>query len=233
MKFDAVPLMLKNNKVDFFLVNSSMFCNMKKQYGGKAIATLKNARQGKSLTTFSGVLFTKSGSKITELQDIKGKSFGCVKKSSFGGYQMALNELLKYGINPETDCSMFKELGTHDKVIEMVLKGVIEVGTVRSDTIERLIAEGKYKLEDFYIINLQNSKFPFVRSTDLYPEWPFAASQNTDSAVTEKITKALLAMKSDSPAAKAGKNHGWTTPLDYSGVEALLVSLNIGAFASN
>lgn len=233
MKFDAVKMMIEKNKVDFFLVNSSMYCNMKKQYGGNAIATLKNARQGKSLTSFSGVLFTKADSKINEIQEITGKSFCCVKKSSFGGYQMALNELKKYGINPETDCSVFKEMGTHDKSVEMVLKGVIEVGTVRSDTIERLIAEGKYKLSDFKIINSQESEFPFVHSTALYPEWPFAACKNTDAAITAKITEALLGMKPDSPASKAGKNHGWTKPLDYSPVENLLVALNLGAFASN
>ena len=115
MKFDAVPMMLEKNKVDFFLVNSSMYCNMKKQYGGTAIATLKNARQGKSLTSFSGVIFTKTGSKLNDLQDIIGNSFACVKKSSFGGYQMALRLLMQNGINPETDCSVFKEMGTHDK----------------------------------------------------------------------------------------------------------------------
>ncbi len=232
LKFDAVPLFLKNKKIDFFLVNSSMFCDMKNQFGGRAIATLKNARQGNALTKFGGVIFVKADSPIKTIQDIKGKTFMCVKKSSFGGYQMALREMKMNGVDPENDCPVFKEAGTHDKVVEMVLKGVIQVGTVRSDTIERMVAEGKLKMSDIRVIHQQKDDFPFVHSTQLYPEWPMASCADTDPELANAVADALINMPPDSPAAKAGKCLGWIKPLSYTQVENLLSTLNLGSFAS-
>ena len=49
-------------------------------------------------------------------------------------------------------------------------------GTVRTDTMERMEAEGKIKISDFKIINQMKDNFPFVHSTPLYPEWPIAAA---------------------------------------------------------
>jgi two-component system sensor histidine kinase TtrS len=231
MKFDAVPLLLKSKKVDFFLVNSSMYCDMQSQFGGHPVASLVNDRQGNAVQQFGGVLFVKADSPIKTLEDVRGKRFMCVKKSSFGGYQMAQRLLLNNKVNPEKDCALFKEAGTHDKVVEMVQKGVIEVGTVRSDTLERMEAEGKCKVSDFRILNQQEVDFPFVISTQLYPEWPMAVCEHTDPALAEEVKAALLTMGKDSPAAKAAKCAGWCEPLDYSSVVECLKEIGFGALA--
>jgi len=231
LKFDAVPTFIKSGKVDFFLVNSSMYCDMKEQFGGNAVASLVNKRQDKTVSEFAGVIFVKADSPIKTLEDVKGKRFACVKKSSFGGYQMAKRLLQDHGIDPEKDCSAFKEAGTHDKVVQLVEKGVAEVGTVRSDTLERMAAEGKCKLSDFRILNQQEDKFPFVHSTQLYPEWPIASCKKTDSALAQQLAQALKDMPADSPAAKSAKCVGWSDPLDYSEVRQCLVDIKYGVFA--
>jgi two-component system sensor histidine kinase TtrS len=231
MKFDAVPVLLKAKKVDFFLVNSSMYCDMQAQFGGSPVVSLINERQGNAVRQFGGVLFTKADSAIETVEDVRGKRFMCVKKSSFGGYQMAQRLLLNKGINPETDCALFKEAGTHDKVVEMVQKGVIEVGTVRSDTLERMEAEGKCKVSDFRILNKQEVDFPFVISTQLYPEWPMAVCEHTDPALAEEVKAGLLSMTKDTPAAKTAKCAGWCEPLDYTSVVECLKEIGFGALA--
>ncbi|MCW8858734.1 MAG: phosphate/phosphite/phosphonate ABC transporter substrate-binding protein [Deltaproteobacteria bacterium] len=230
LKFQEVPIFLKGKKVDFFLVNSSMFSDMKNQFGGEAIASLVNSRRGNALNQFGGVLFVKADSSIKSLADIKGKTFMAVKKSSFGGYQMAQRLLLNNGVNPEKDTKLFKEGGTHDKVVEMVSKGVIEVGTVRTDTLERMAAEGKVDMAALRILNEQKDDFPFVRSTQLYPEWPMAAAAGTDPALVAQVKEALLSMSADSAAAKAAKIVGWSAPLDYGTVEECLKELKFGSF---
>lgn len=230
LKFKEVPVFLKAKKVDFFLVNSSMFSDMKNQFGGEEIASLVNSRRGNALNQFGGVLLVKADSSIQSLADVKGKTFMAVKKSSFGGYQMAKRLLLNNGIDPEKDTKLFKEAGTHDKVVEMVAKGVIQVGTVRTDTLERMAAEGKVDMTGLRILNEQKDDFPFVRSTQLYPEWPMAAAAGTDPQLVSQVKDALLAVSADSAAAKAAKIVGWSAPLDYSTVEDCLKELKFGSF---
>ena len=86
-------------------VNPAFSKEVKKRFGGEAIATLINSREGKALKEFGGVIFVRADSPIKTLEDIKGKRFMCVKKSSFGGYQMALRTLKQHGIDPEKEHS--------------------------------------------------------------------------------------------------------------------------------
>ena len=122
---------------------------------------------------------------------------------------------------------------THDAVVEAVLKGEVDAGTVRTDTLERMAAEGKIKLENFKIINQQQDpegKFPFVHSTPLYPEWPFAVAKDVPVKISEKVSAALLNMPKDSPAAIAAKSEGWTIPFNYRPVHELFIDLSIGPY---
>jgi len=232
LAFDEVNPAVKAGKVDFFLVNSSMYVTAKVRYGAKAIATLVNSRQGKALKVFGGVIIASSDNNaINSMADIKGKTFMGVKKSSFGGWQMADNEFINAGINPFTDFSVVKFGGTHDNVVLAVQNGAVAAGTVRTDTLERMVAEGTIYMDDFKIINKKAYKdFPFVCSTALYPEWPLAKTKNTSDADAAKVVKALKELKKGDTATKAAKIIGWVDPLDYTPVEKLQKKLKIGAY---
>ncbi len=229
--FDDVNPAIESKKVDFFLVNSSMFVTAKVKYGAVAVATMVNSRQGKPLKSFGGVVITSADNDgINELQDLKGKSFMAVKKSSFGGWQMAYKELIDAGIHPEN----FAKLefgGKHDNVVYAVMNEAVEAGTVRTDTLERLAADGAIDMEDIKIINEKSyNGFPFKCSTQLYPEWPLAKVAGTPDPVVAAVVNALKAVKPDGEAAKAAQVVGWVDALDYSPVEALQKALKVGAY---
>ncbi len=233
LKFDDVNPAIENNKVDFFLANSSMFITAKVKYGASEVATILNARQGKALKSFGGVIITYvENDSINSIKDIKGKTFMAVKKSSFGGYQMALKEMIDAGVNPETDCKSLKFSGKHDNVVMAVMNEAVDCGTVRTDTLERMANEGLIDLEDFKIINKKEySDFPFLTSTTLYPEWPLAKTKATSDEIANKVLAALIELKKDDPAAKAGKIIGWVKALDYTPVDTLQKQLSIGGYA--
>jgi two-component system, LuxR family, sensor histidine kinase TtrS len=230
--FDEVNPAIEGKKVDFFLVNSSMFVTAKVKYGASAIATMVNSRQGKPLKSFGGVVITAvDNDAINQLQDLKGKSFMAVKKSSFGGWQMAYKELVDAGIDPSVDFTKLEFGGKHDNVVYAVMNEAVEAGTVRTDTLERLAAEGAIDMEDIKIINAKtHSHFPFKCSTQLYPEWPMAKVAGTPDTVVAAVVDALKAVKPSDNAAKAAKVVGWVDALDYSPVEALQKTLKVGAF---
>lgn len=231
IKFSLIETMVKNNRIDFLLANSAIFVEMETKYQIRAIATVINAQNSRPITQFGGVIFTRKESDIHELKDIRGKRFMVVKFSSFGGGQMAWRLLIDNNIDPKTETASFLEAGTHDRVVYAVQKKVVDVGTVRTDTLERMQKEGKIDMDEFRIIHPIQDTFQFVRSTRIYPEWPMAALAHTPSKITKRVAKALQQIKPDSVAAKAGHVVGWTTPADYSSVRECLQVINYGSFA--
>lgn len=233
LQFTAIEPAVASKKIDFLLANPSFFVEMEKKHNTRAIATLINSQRGKAVKSFGGVIFVRSDSPINTLDDIKGKTFMCVKRSSLGGAHMAWRLLLENGIDPQKDTATMIEGGKHDNVVLAVKNGSVDVGTVRSDTLERMQDEGKIRMSDFKIINQINDDFPFAHSTPLYPEWPMAALADTDDALAKKVAAALEAMPSDSQAARSAKIYGWTTPADYSPVGDCLRAIKYGAFADD
>jgi PAS domain S-box-containing protein len=91
--------------------------------------------------------------------------------------------------------------------------------------------EGKISLSSFRILNPQSpGRFPFLRSTRLYPEWPFAKVKHTPDDLARKVVVALLNMPPNGPAARAAMIEGWTIPLDYQPVHDLMKELRVGPY---
>lgn len=230
LAFDAIEPAVKSGKIDFMLANSSFFVELEQKYGLYPIATMVNSTEGIALKEFGGVLFVRKDSDIFNLSQIRGKKFMCVKYSSFGGGHMVWRLLLDNGIDPKTDCASFLEGEKHDNVVLAVRNGVVDIGTVRSDTLERMQDEGKIKISDFRIINKIEDDFPFVHSTRLYPEWPMAACAETDKKIVEQVATALKNMPANSIAAESALIVGWMEPLDYGPVTECLKTIKYGVF---
>jgi phosphate/phosphite/phosphonate ABC transporter binding protein len=230
--FDEVNPAVESGKVDFFLVNSSMFITTKVRYGTSAIATMVNSRQGQPLKQFGGVMITLAENDgINSIADLKGKQFMAVKESSFGGWQMAYKEMLDAGLDPHKDLGKLEFGGKHDNVVLAVLNGAADAGTVRTDTLERMAAAGYIDMEEFKIVEAKaHSGFPFVCSSALYPEWPMGKCSKTPDAVAREVADALKGMKSEDEAAQSAHIVGWVDPLDYQPIDALQKALKIGAY---
>ncbi len=230
MKFEAIEPAVAAGKIDFVLANSAFYVGLEKKFGVTPVATLINSRKGNALSEFGGVVLVKADSPIKTLADIKGKKFMVVKKSSFGGAQMAWRLLVDNGINPETDCSAFLFGNKHDNVVLAIKNGACDAGSVRSDTMERMADEGTINMADFRIIHKVDDAFPFVHSTRLYPEWPMAACKNVDPAIAAKMAEVLKGISENDDAAKRAKIVGWADPADYTPVVECLTTIKYGAF---
>ena len=234
LDYNQIMDSVKNKEVDFILTNSSSYVKLEFLCGANRIATLKNNCSGNICRTYSGVIFCRADRKeMQTLRDLKGKKFMGVSRFSFGGWLMAWREMKAEGIDPFTDFKELKFGGTQDKVVYAVQNGIVDAGTVRSDTLEWMNSEGKIKLENFYVFNSglrSGSALPFFHSTRKYPEWPFAKVKHIPCEVAEKVAAALIKMPSDSAAAFAGKCYGWTIPQNYQSVRECLKELHIGPY---
>lgn len=215
LKFTDIEPALKNREIDYLLANPAFYARYESPYNLRAILTMVNRRGKLAMKEFGGVVIARRDSAINSLSSIEGKDFMCVKFTSFGGAHMAWRLLLESGIDPHKDFKSFTEGGTHDNVVMAVKSGKVDAGTVRSDTLERMHDEGKINMNDFKVINRVSDSFPFVHSTQLYPEWPLAACPTVDKKEWRQVAKALMMMSTKNEVLTAAKIYKWTYPSDY------------------
>jgi len=233
LDLDEIGQAVRNEQVDFVLTNTGNYVELEASFGISRIATLKNLRQGRGYTQFGAVIFTRADHpRIRELSDLKGARFMGVRRDAFGGFQMAWRELLDHGVDPFSDLKELRFSGfPQDNIVYAVLAGDVDAGTVRTDTMERMEQEGKIDLAHFRVLNPRITKgFPFLHSTRLYPEWPFAKVKHTPDELAEKVAVALLNLPVDGTVARSARSAGWTIPLDYGPVHELFQTLKIGPY---
>jgi polar amino acid transport system substrate-binding protein len=232
LDFNQLSVDIENKKIDFFITNTLNYVQLEHLYGASRIATLLNNDSSKhnTFSEFGGVIFTKNDNKnINNIEDINGKSFAAVDEHSFGGWIMAYDEFINHGMTKDDIKLTF--LKTHDAVVEAVLNGHVESGTIRTDTLERLVNEGKIKLSDIKVINVKSHKgFPYLVSTELYPESPFAKLKHTPNKWANDVLSVLLNISPDHHVFKEVKADEWTVPLDYNAVHSLLKKLHISPY---
>ncbi len=228
LKFIEINDFCENQPDAYLFANSWLYVKAKHQHGAKAIATMSDKHAG---PYFGGVIFVRKDSPIRTLADIKGKKLMCAKFSSAGGWLFQKDEIIKAGIHPEKDLELLLEGKTHDEVVYAVKEGRVDVGTVRTNILERMQSEGKISMDDFRIINSNHfEEFPEVVSTPLYPEWPIAALKSADTKVSQKLKAALLAIPQGDRSLEKSNVAKFIDPLNYHEMEALLKRLNIEPF---
>jgi two-component system, sensor histidine kinase and response regulator len=231
---DRIASSVRQGEVDFLLTNSSFYVELEQQYGINRIATLKEMRLGGAYSKYGSVIFSRAArNDVRTLADLKRKTFMGVSEDSLGGWRMALREFKEQGIDPTRDFKSLYFGETHDSVVYAVRDGVVDAGTVRTNTLEELSAEGKINLDDFFVfprLHDVDLKTPYLCTTREYPDWPMAKVKNTPDELAEKVAIALLQMSADSPAALAAGCAGWTIPLNYQPVMELMMTLRLGPY---
>lgn len=175
---------------------------------------------------YGAVIFTRSDARLLALTELKGKTLAAVSPQAFGGFQMAWREFRRQNMDPFTDLSKIQFMGfPQDAIVEAVLAGRVDAGTVRSGLLEAMAREGRLDLKEIHVLqaNIQYD-FPFQISSTLYPEWPFAALPGTTKSVNEKVLGALLQTQDRAIARKFGLHDSWSAPLSYADARSLINS---------
>jgi diguanylate cyclase (GGDEF)-like protein len=222
--------------VDFVLTNPGSYVTLESLHGVTRMLTLRALRQGRVLTEFGAVIFTRADrDDIRTLADLKGKSFMGVGRDTFGGFLMAQRELQAAGVNPFRHLSRLEFSGLpQDTIVFAVRDGRVDAGTVRTDLLEGMAAEGRIDLAAFKAIGARSHPdYPFLASTRLYPEWAFARLKHVSDTLAQQVAVALLSLPPDSAAARASQSAGWTVPLDYTPVHELYRELRAGPYQND
>lgn len=164
---------LAAGKVDLAWITPLAFVRATQKNAG--VAALSKAMRGTSLF-YRAVFFTKSGSPLTSLAQLKGKKVAFVSKNSTSGYLFAREVLKKEGLNADGFFADEQFAGDHPAVCRAVREGKADVGA----TFGNEPAEGKEveangcadapPVSDFHVIastgNLPNE---VIAARDFFP----------------------------------------------------------------
>jgi diguanylate cyclase (GGDEF)-like protein/PAS domain S-box-containing protein len=233
LSYAELEAAIREHRLDFVLTNPDHYVLMSKRNGlSSPLATLVEEQNGQPLSAFGGVIIARADrNDINSIADLHGKTVATPDTGSLGGYQAQAYELLQSGFSLPIDCKLLVTGMPHDKALAAVLEGRADAGFVRTGLIESLQHEGKLDIRRLKVINpRQVAGFPFLLSTRLYPEWPFAAMPEADEKLARQVAAALYTMPADARATQLGHYHGWAIPADYEPVRAALQELRLPPF---
>ncbi|NTV96531.1 MAG: PhnD/SsuA/transferrin family substrate-binding protein, partial [Thiobacillus sp.] len=239
LRFELAPMTwqelseaARRRTIQFVITNPGSYTEMAIAGTANRIATRVMVGPTGNLDRFGGVAIARADrTDLNSYADLRGKRLLIPDYSSLGGWQVHLGEALDQGVDLRTDTASIEETGNHEKVVFGIQSGYADAGFVRTDLLEHMATEGRIRLGDFHIINPRRvAGFPYILSTQLYPEWPIARVDGTPDEVTRQVLIALLAMAPDDPAARSAGLHGWTVPLTYQPIDDLFLRARLGPY---
>lgn len=217
---------IAEQSLDYVLTNPQHFARLNHQASLKPLLTLMPLAEGVPVTEFGGVIFTRSDvQKINTLSDLEKATIAATFADSFGGYLMQRWEMYKQGSHPKN--LLFTGM-PHDNVVKAVLNKEADAGFVRTGVLEAMIKEGALNWSEIKLIQARSdSRFPQVHSTELYPEWPLAATPHTNTNLNKKLSMSLLNLSADHSAAQQAQIYGFSPPGNYQPIEAVMLRLDV------
>lgn len=178
--YNALSEAMKNNIIDVGWFSPFAYVNARTKVETEPIAM--GVLNGQPF--YHGYIITKKNNDITKLKDLKNKTFGYVDIKSTSGYVYPRYLLKENQLNPDT---LFKEvlyLGTHNKVIEAVLKGDIDGGATY-DVGMNVAGKSGLKIEELNIL----------AKTEPIPADAIAVNPNLAAEKKARLKAAFLNLK--------------------------------------
>lgn len=219
---------VRNNQINLLFTNPNLYQELRHEMPmNGVIATLQRKHLDQELCCLGGVIFTRTKNPdINSLEDLEKRKVAVPSFSNTGAYRVPLYELQKNNIDYAK--IEFIKVGDNDSVIQAVLSGEADAGFIRTGILEQWSASNQLDIADIKVLNLQNqSEFPQILSTELYPEWPFVILPNLDDDLKRDIAVALFSLRKDHPAAMQANISGFIAPRDYKPLENLLIELRL------
>ena len=135
---------------------------------------------------FSTYFVAAPGNPAATLRDFRGRRFSFGAKASTSGHLMPRHFLQQDGIEPEQFFSDVRYSGGHDKTIEHVLDGSVDLGAANAEVLKAMLRDGR----------LKPGALQIVWETPPYADYVWAVQPDLDQATRIRLQDAFLALSS-------------------------------------
>ena len=204
--FNGMRSQLLEHDLQFIVTNPGQYLHLSNNFPLSWLATMKSRKHQGSTFTIGATIIVRADSPIRTLQDLRGRNVVASDPQALGGYQAAMGLLHKMG---------FRD-GSADAAIAPFC------------TLEEMIATGLVNQVDYRVIHPATpAGYDCEVSTQLYPNWSFAAADTVSPKLTMAITRALFDLPADHIAAITADTLGWTAPVSQLKVIELFKELQL------
>lgn len=203
--FDGIFLGVENDEIDFLFANPGVYSCIGTQVGASALATVlrRISTRGRTfdLDVYAGVIAVRHDrDDINTIADLKDKIIGAGAIVDLMSGQMQIYEMDRAGMSYVNDPKQIVFTKDRVDVARGVLSGRFDVGFIRTNQIEITTDENGnpidpelFKILEPKIYVMESGElFPFLHSTDVYPEWPLAALPSVPFDVQQAVQDALF-----------------------------------------
>ncbi|KAG7367635.1 adenylate and guanylate cyclase catalytic domain containing protein [Nitzschia inconspicua] len=203
--FDTLIGAINNKQVDFFYSNPGVYSCVGAETGASALVTsvkhIEVRNQVFDLDVYAGVIATRADNEdIKTIADLKDKIIGAGAIVDLMGGQMQIYEMARNGLSYVNDPRQVIFMKDQAHVIDGILSGRIDAGFIRTNQIEltkdkdgEFLSINLFKVIDPKVHVLESGElFPFLHSTDVFPEWPVATLSSVPKDVAFEVQGALL-----------------------------------------
>ncbi|MDX1934347.1 MAG: phosphate/phosphite/phosphonate ABC transporter substrate-binding protein [Capsulimonadales bacterium] len=175
-----------SGKVDIGAVPPLAYVLASDQQAAKVILKVqrKDKTTGKPTLTYRAMFVAKAGSGIKKIEDAKGKRMAFVDPSSTSGYLFPAAYLKAKGYDPESFFSQLIYAGSHDRAVQSVYNGDVDVAACYDDVRDLLVKNGVKDAKEKVVI---------VEYTGEIPNDTISVRANMDEALTNRIKSILIA----------------------------------------
>ena len=194
---------IRDDSVDFAMMNTSGYLVLQHKYPG-IVSPLVNLDMGTgSFTGYCGCLIAGNQTKVRSIKDLKKKeklySLALVNSSSTSG-NLVPRLLLNDKKIPDADAFFTVSYsGTHQKVVEDVLKGSVAIGGCGCAEVD---SSRKYQAFD--------SKAVVLDSFSNIPLGPVVYNKKLDAQIVKTVSGYLLNLHQSNPGLFENFCNGWT-----------------------
>ncbi|HHR6456328.1 TPA: tetrathionate respiration histidine kinase TtrS [Providencia alcalifaciens] len=211
---------ISNRKIDFLLTNPAQFIQLDNRYHLRWLLSLRSDVEPNSTTrnVIGSLILVRNDSDIHDANQLIGKKVGAISTDAFGGYLLGYKVLRDLGYDAEKDFRM-QFLGfPADALLYALRDKSLTAAIVPVCLLENMDSEGLIDKHQFRPLIQKESALPCLTSTELYPNWSFAALSEVPDNLVDKVTKVLLS--GDAPSMR------WGAPASITQVENLLRDVN-------
>ncbi|RJX75217.1 sensor histidine kinase [Vibrio sinensis] len=229
LDLDGMTKAVEKQSIDFILTNPGQAVRLGRQYALSWIATLTSQAPENSNYGIGSALVVRSDSNYTALNHVAGQPIAAVSENAFGGYLTLRYEVIEQGLNPNDFFSDVRYLGFPiDANLYQLRDRTVEAAVVPACLLEQMESEGLIEQGLLRVLTPSNIVTSGCAvSTPLYPNWSFAKTERGSPQLAKKISRVLLAMPEDNPAAIAAKASGWTSPMSLLSIDKLYQAMDL------